>query len=65
MDPEGYIKIEPTAIKWDTGYVGDVDINVSSSVVGPSGNVVGGATVTSDKVTIEPPGDVPGDEFPG
>jgi hypothetical protein len=46
-DPDGYIEIEPTYIKWDSGdFEGSTTVTSSISLVGPSGNVQGDVIVT-------------------
>jgi hypothetical protein len=52
-DSDGYVKIEPSEIKWDSGdFEGPATVTSSTSLVSPSGNEQGDAVVSPPK-TVE------------
>lgn len=65
-DADGYIRIQPTYIKWDReGFEGIAKTEASINLLNPAGSVMGDAVTGVDDVTIEGPVGGPGDDVPG
>ena len=61
-DADGFVKIEPTTIKWDSeGFEGVAKTEASINLIGPSGKPIGDAVTTKKDVLIEPPSGGPDD----